>query len=65
MSPLTDTAAALDEMAYAFDELDADGVILFPRYDKIYLGGSHFQTIRSGLDRRLAVVLGHTIRSRT
>ncbi|KAF1852236.1 amidohydrolase 2 [Cucurbitaria berberidis CBS 394.84] len=61
--PLTDTAAALAEIKYAFDELSADGVVLFTSYDEIYLGSPRFQSIWAELDKRAAVVFIHPIQN--
>ena len=58
---LLDTKAALDEISYALDSLNADGVILFTRYgtDNHYLGHHDFRPIWAALNRRKAVVLVH------
>ena len=53
--------AALAEIAYAFDTLKADGVVLFTRYgnEHAYLGHTAFRDIWAELDRRNAVVFVH------
>ncbi|KAL1862278.1 hypothetical protein Plec18170_001103 [Paecilomyces lecythidis] len=58
---LLDTKACLEEIAYSFDSLQADGVILFTRYgsDNHYLGHPDFRPIWNELQRRKAVVLIH------
>lgn len=58
---LLDTKACLEEIAYSFDSLQADGVILFTRYgsDNHYLGHPDFRPIWNDLQRRKAVVLIH------
>ncbi|KAA8915622.1 hypothetical protein TRICI_002232 [Trichomonascus ciferrii] len=52
---------ALAELAYAFDELEADGVTLFTRYgpDNHYLGHPDIEYIWKELDKRKAVVFIH------
>ncbi|KNG83317.1 2-amino-3-carboxymuconate-6-semialdehyde decarboxylase [Aspergillus nomiae NRRL 13137] len=56
-----DTQAALEEIRYALDELQADGVTLFTRYGdaNYYLGHPDIQPIWEELDRRAAVVFIH------
>jgi predicted TIM-barrel fold metal-dependent hydrolase len=58
---LFDTAAVLEEIAYSFDVLGADGVTLFTRYGEghYYLGHAAFEPIWKELDRREAVVFIH------
>ncbi|KAE8360696.1 hypothetical protein BDV27DRAFT_134078 [Aspergillus caelatus] len=58
---ILDTEAALEEIRYAFDELQADGVTLFTRYGNgnYYLGHPAIQPIWEELDRRAAVVFVH------
>ncbi len=58
---LLDTEASLKEIAYAFDTLEADGVILFTRYgdDLHYLGHEDFKPIWEELSQRKAVVFIH------
>ncbi|XWX00553.1 hypothetical protein V2A60_008573 [Cordyceps javanica] len=58
---ILDTAAALEEIRYAFDELQADGVTLFTRYGdaNYYLGHTDIRPIWEELDRRAAVVFVH------
>ena len=56
----------VEEIAFAFDVLKADGVILNTSYDHRYLGHSDFRPIWIELDRRLAVVFIHpTINTET
>ena len=61
MPDLTNTNAALAEIEYAYDKLNADGVILMTRYGKtnMYLGHESFMPVWQALDRRHAVVLVH------
>ena len=53
--------AALEEVAYALDELKADGVTLYTRYgtSNNYLGHSSFVPLWEELDRRRCVVFIH------
>ncbi|MEU3512794.1 amidohydrolase family protein [Streptomyces longwoodensis] len=57
--PLPDIEAAIAEIAYAFDTLGADGVVLFTAYGNAYLGDACFEPLWDELDRRAAVVLIH------
>jgi predicted TIM-barrel fold metal-dependent hydrolase len=61
MPTLTNTSAALAEIAYAFDELKADGVTLFTRYGEghTYLGHADLVPIWKALNDRQAVVFIH------
>ncbi|KAL5365934.1 hypothetical protein BJX96DRAFT_182063 [Aspergillus floccosus] len=58
---ILDTDAALEEIRYALDELQADGVTLFTRYGdgNYYLGHLKIQPIWEEVDRRAAVVFIH------
>ena len=53
----------LGEVAFAFDELNADGVTLFTRYGQHYLGHLGFRPLWDELDRRGAVVFIHPTHS--
>src|ERR1700693_199197 len=57
--PLPDVEGALEEIAYAFDTLHADGVLLLANYLGKYLGDLLFDPIWEELSRRQAVVLIH------
>lgn len=43
--PLPDVAASLAEMEYAFDTLDADGIVVLSNYGDSYLGDPVFEPI--------------------
>ncbi len=56
---LPDVDGAVDELANAYDELDADGVVLLANVHGRYLGDPHFDPVFDELDRRGAVVFVH------
>ena len=57
--PLPDVDGALDEVAYAFDTLGADGVVLLANNRGTYLGDESFDPLFDELQRRAAVVFVH------
>ncbi|WP_045877766.1 amidohydrolase family protein [Pseudofrankia sp. DC12] len=57
--PLPDVDGALSEIAYAFDTLSADGVVLETNAHGIYLGDPKLEPVFAELGRRGAVVLLH------
>ena len=57
--PMNDVAASLDEIAYAFDVLGADGIGLATSYGDAWLGDDAFFPIFEELNRRHAVVYVH------
>lgn len=57
--PLPDVDGALAELAFALDELGADGFILESNSGGIYPGDPRFDPVYAELDRRSAVVLLH------
>ncbi|MFE9451643.1 amidohydrolase family protein [Streptomyces sp. NPDC006739] len=57
--PLPDVDGALEEIAYAFDQLGADGVALLTHTHGVYLGDARLEPVFAELDRRGAVVFLH------
>lgn len=57
--PLPDIAATLGEIEYAFDTLQADGVVVLSNYAESYLGDPLFEPVWHELDRRKAIVFIH------
>jgi predicted TIM-barrel fold metal-dependent hydrolase len=57
--PLPYVDAALAELAYAFDTLHADGVIMMSHAGPTYLGDPVWEPVMAELDRRSATVLTH------
>jgi predicted TIM-barrel fold metal-dependent hydrolase len=57
--PLPEVDAALEEVAYAYDELGADGVALLTNVNGTYLGDPSYEPLMAELDRRGAVVVLH------
>lgn len=57
--PLPDVEGALEELTYALDTLNADGILLLSNYAGVYLGDPYIEQIFAELDRRGAVALVH------
>lgn len=57
--PMLDANGAIDELAYALDSLELDGVALMTNYKGTYLGDKAFEDIFEDLDRRKAIVFIH------
>jgi predicted TIM-barrel fold metal-dependent hydrolase len=51
--------AASEEIAYALDELDADGFVLLSNSSGIYLGDPRLRPVLAELDKRAALVFVH------
>ncbi|KAH8129475.1 hypothetical protein ACSS6W_002125 [Trichoderma asperelloides] len=58
---IRNTTGAIEEISYAFDQLQADGVTLFTRYgpSNVYLGHRDLEPVWAELNRRRAVVFIH------
>jgi 6-methylsalicylate decarboxylase len=59
--PMDDVAASLSEIAFAFDQLDADGVVMVTNYGGNYLGNDKFEPVFAELNRRSATIFIHPI----
>jgi 6-methylsalicylate decarboxylase len=57
--PLPDVDGALDELAYAFDTLHLDGIVMLASYGDHYLGAPAFDAVFDELQRRKSVVFVH------
>ena len=59
--PMDDVEATLSEIAFAFDQLNTDGVVMVTNYGGHYLGNSRFDPVFAELNRRSATVFIHPI----
>jgi predicted TIM-barrel fold metal-dependent hydrolase len=57
--PLPDVDAALEEVGYALDTLELDGVLLLSNYDGVYLGNPRLDPLFDELERRQAYCFVH------
>ena len=57
--PLPDVDGALEEIRYAFDTLELDGIVLLASFGETYLGDPAFDPVFSELNRRKAIVFIH------
>ena len=57
--PLPDVDGALEEIAYAFDTLKLDGVVVLTNFNGVYLGDQRMDPVFDELNRRSAVVFVH------
>jgi len=59
LPPPDQPESCIKEIAYAFDQLEADGVVIFSSYSGRYLGHKDFVPVWKERNRREAVVLIH------
>ena len=59
--PMDDVEATLSEIAFAFDKLNADGVVMVTNYGGNYLGNRRFEPVFAELDKRSATIFLHPI----
>lgn len=57
--PMLNTKSAIDELAFALDKLELDGITLMTNYKGIYLGDEKFETFFENLNKRNAIVFIH------
>jgi predicted TIM-barrel fold metal-dependent hydrolase len=57
--PLPDVDGALEELRYALDTLELDGVVLLASIGEQYLGDSAFEALFAEMNRRKTVVFIH------
>ena len=57
--PIPDVDGALKEIAYAFDTLKLDGVVMLTNFNGVYLGDKRLDPVFDELNRRTAVVFIH------
>jgi len=57
--PLPNVDAALGEITYALDTLNADGFVMLTNYRGVYLGDARFAPVFDELNRRNAIVFMH------
>ena len=57
--PMDDVEAASSEIAFAFDQLGADGVVMVTNYGGNYLGNARFEPVFAELNKRSATVFLH------
>jgi predicted TIM-barrel fold metal-dependent hydrolase len=57
--PVPDVAGALDELAFCYDELGVDGIVLLTHVGETYLGDPALEPLFEQLDRRHARIFIH------
>ena len=63
--PMPDVDASLEEIAYAFDVLHADGIKFFSNSNGVYLGDPRIEPVFAELGRRNAVVTVHPVKPKS
>jgi predicted TIM-barrel fold metal-dependent hydrolase len=59
--PMDDVEATLSEITFAFDQLNADGVVMVTNYGGNYLGNARFEPVFAELNKRSATIFIHPI----
>jgi predicted TIM-barrel fold metal-dependent hydrolase len=59
--PMDDVEATLSEIAFAFDQLDADSVVMVTNYSGSYLGNARFDPVFAELNKKSATIFIHPI----
>src|SRR5438105_1801854 len=57
--PMDEVEAAVSEIAFAFDQLGSDGVVMLTNYGGSYLGNARFEPVFAELNRRFATIFIH------
>jgi len=58
---MDDVEATLSEIAFAFDKLNADGVVMVTNYGGNYLGSALFEPVFAELNKRSATIFIHPV----
>ena len=57
--PLPDVEGAVAEVDHAFDNLEADGIVLLSNYEGVYLGDEKYAPLWENLNKHAAIVFIH------